>query len=1340
MFQNFDNDVNSYNSLSLNQTRKAEFKSPKTYLSTKVILSNELSSTIKNNQINQNKNIILDINNPNTNILKTDREDNKNNLIENSSNRNEQNEISHKNLNINLNMNENDRKNKTNLSLTKLPKIIKYSIQTSSDLSNINPMKSISNSIDKTIIPNKNFYYTKHQIFSNDRVKGKNSNKNRKNSLRLSGKVNIESIHSHLNEKSKKDIYNNIIINKSINKNSNNIIICNNINNDINDNIINNINFNTNNKNKVKNEPKLGKMKEYIKLPEFIGEEPLTEMIFNPIFEENLMKPHNEKQYEINLYLNSNKMINNLIYLKIPISKDGSIPTQNIVNVKKLNKENKFEEDEEELLSLNKNEIIKNEIVKNEKITQEEYTPVIIQKKQTYESVSEYPGNFKPKKEIQEKEKELILSQNMNKKHTSRYDSNDINDQLQNIKLPINLNYQINRRNRNIGGLFRDKNSEKYISKSINSQMGNNCFDNNTDKSDNSINNNDDLNTNQDYKEETALSKTLYGGIEPYYKLKNENDKTLIFESRFESGNLLCAFKTEEENKYILYLQNDTNTTGYIQWFFFRVSNTKKGNKATFTIINMLRKTCVYKKGLKIMVYSKKQAKEENIGWHRDCENVIYYKNNLFTYNDNSKKKRSLSSLTFEYEFKYDNDTVYFANCLPYFYSKLIKEINYYEKNKNNNILFTKNSITQTLGGNDLILLNISSFKNQGEFSFPQLNNVCHQPFTSSSNSLKLKNNEFNNQTKLNNNKKAVIMIARQHPGETVGSYVIKGCIDFLLGDSEEAEKLREIYNFQIIPMINPDGVLVGNSRTGFAGCDLNRRWSKPNEIIHPEIFYTKSLILKTALSQNISFIIDFHGHFGAYNSLFYCNHKEQKEICSLFPYLCSKLSNIISFEQSTFSMPKYKNSTERLSLFRELEGNDNNNIVALETSFFGTKNTRNDEKNYYFNTKLLNEIGRDVCLGMLSYYIKYEKISIENIAFLSDKEKIKKLDVDMREFESELIREVNEDEDQEGEDELSESEPSIDNFDKKEIMRLMPIPQKKKKKKGKINNNGIHTNNFRLKKFEKYISKKKYGTEKNNLEKNKNNVEDDIELFNPLKELRTRKIEEENNKKLAMTKNSSPVKQSSNNNLNRNQKSKTSLEIKKSQPHQSMNLPAPIPTEPNTKNDYTQTEEIFFRMHWSFFVGKYKVLTGKRENNNLPSISNIPLNLIGKMNNNYINNISKRNDILVNGRIKNINWTKFTNILVDEKNINQIKKKNENSHFKNKKTNEGDTKSGIASLKDKTNLKHIYKNSKFNGTNLSLKKPNNNGFKGSNKELMNKEKNSNDNNGKIVNAIQKGK
>ena len=149
----------------------------------------------------------------------------------------------------------------------------------------------------------------------------------------------------------------------------------------------------------------------------------------------------------------------------------------------------------------------------------------------------------------------------------------------------------------------------------------------------------------------------------------------------------------------------------------------------------------------------------------------------------------------------------------------------------------------------------------------------------------------------------------------------------------------------------------------------------------------------------------------------------------------------------------------------------------------------------------------------MLSYYIKYENISFENnFNFLTDKEKMKKLDIDMREFETELIREVNEDEDLNGEEELSESEPSIDNFDKKEIMKLMPVYQKKKKKKGKKSNFNNHNIN-RIKNLEKYLIKSKNGIEKKNLEKNKD-IEINIELYNPLKELYVKKVEEENKKK----------------------------------------------------------------------------------------------------------------------------------------------------------------------------------------------------------------------------------
>ena len=632
--------------------------------------------------------------------------------------------------------------------------------------------------------------------------------------------------------------------------------------------------------------PKFGKTKSHITLPEFKGNEPSTKFEFKKILKESLTSPTIEKQYEVNLYINSIKMLNNLIYLKTALTKDGLICLENLVNVKSINKYYKGKDDE----------------------------------------------NIDINFDISNKE-------------------NDLEDNEKNLELNDNINNQ-----------------------NINSK--NTSF---------------------------TRPKTASNNLKPYYKLKDKNDTTLIFESRFESGNLLCAFRTEDENSYQLYLQNDTNTSGYIQWFFFRVSNTKKGRKVNFNIINMLRKTCIYNQGIKIMTYSTIRASKENIGWHRDCFNMIYYANNLYVYNNNNNdKKRNLHSLSFDYEFKYDNDTVYFANSIPYFYSTIMKELNNYELEEDKYPFFHRKTIATTLGGNDLDMITINSkydiYKNG---STPVI-------MTKSNNYLAYKNklgNEFN-KSHIIDERKAVIIIARQHPGETVGSYVIKGCLDFLMGDSQEAKKLRDIYLFKIIPMMNPDGVLEGNSRTSFAGCDLNRRWNKPNEIIHPEVFYTKEMIKKLSSQRNIGFIIDCHGHFGTFNSLFYCNFKDDKKACKLFPFICCKLSKIINYHQCTFAMPKFKLSTERISLFNELEDEDNDNVVALETSFFGI-NRSGEYNKLYFNTNLLKEVGRDLCLGMLSYYYKYENNPIE-VNYFSNKDNLKKIDVDLRDFETEIIKEVN--------------------------------------------------------------------------------------------------------------------------------------------------------------------------------------------------------------------------------------------------------------------------------------------------------------------------------------------
>jgi hypothetical protein len=51
-------------------------------------------------------------------------------------------------------------------------------------------------------------------------------------------------------------------------------------------------------------------------------------------------------------------------------------------------------------------------------------------------------------------------------------------------------------------------------------------------------------------------------GVENYYKKKDYYDRTLIFESRFESGNLAAALKVNNSDYHLL-LQNDVNTSGH---------------------------------------------------------------------------------------------------------------------------------------------------------------------------------------------------------------------------------------------------------------------------------------------------------------------------------------------------------------------------------------------------------------------------------------------------------------------------------------------------------------------------------------------------------------------------------------------------------------------------------------------------------------------------------------------------------------------------------------------------------------------------------------------------------
>ena len=55
---------------------------------------------------------------------------------------------------------------------------------------------------------------------------------------------------------------------------------------------------------------------------------------------------------------------------------------------------------------------------------------------------------------------------------------------------------------------------------------------------------------------------------------------------------------------------------------------------------------------------------------------------------------------------------------------------------------------------------------------------------------------------------------------------------------------LRRHFVFKIVPMLNVDGVIVGNYRCSLAGVDLNRIYRDPLRELFPTIFHTKVMTM----------------------------------------------------------------------------------------------------------------------------------------------------------------------------------------------------------------------------------------------------------------------------------------------------------------------------------------------------------------------------------------------------------------------------------------------------------------------------------------------------------------
>uniref|UniRef100_A0A8D0GWM9 AGBL carboxypeptidase 4 n=1 Tax=Sphenodon punctatus TaxID=8508 RepID=A0A8D0GWM9_SPHPU len=152
---------------------------------------------------------------------------------------------------------------------------------------------------------------------------------------------------------------------------------------------------------------------------------------------------------------------------------------------------------------------------------------------------------------------------------------------------------------------------------------------------------------------------------------------------------------------------------------------------------------------------------------------------------------------------------------------------------------------------------------------------------------------------------KVVFITARVHPGETPSSFVCQGIIDFLVSSHPVAKVLRDHLVFKIVPMLNPDGVYLGNYRCSLMGFDLNRHWVDPSPWAHPTLHGIKQLIVQMYNNQKISleFYIDIHAHSTMMNGFMYGNIFEEEERFqrqAIFPKLLCQNAEDFSFVRNS--------------------------------------------------------------------------------------------------------------------------------------------------------------------------------------------------------------------------------------------------------------------------------------------------------------------------------------------------------------------------------------------------------------------------------------------------------
>ncbi|XP_059049863.1 cytosolic carboxypeptidase 6-like [Achroia grisella] len=300
----------------------------------------------------------------------------------------------------------------------------------------------------------------------------------------------------------------------------------------------------------------------------------------------------------------------------------------------------------------------------------------------------------------------------------------------------------------------------------------------------------------------------------------------LCFDAAYECGNLGRAdYITDLE--YDLFIRPDTCRPRCRFWFNFTIENVKQDQRVIFNIVNLGKEYTLFNSDMTPLVRSTSRQK-----WQRLPRRLLFYHRSLV--------HRGRKILSIAFAFDREEDIYQFVSAAPYSYSRLQRHLTLWEKKAQG--FATRESIAQSTQKRRIELITI------GNFDFKEKERELKEEHVTKSKVTDAK-------------KRAVLILSRTHGGEQPTSFICQGFLDYMVSSSEKAVALRNNIVLQVVPMLNPDGVFLGNQRSDLFGSDLNRCWHRPTTFSHPALIPIKELVKKLTSEKNVQldFIIDIH-------------------------------------------------------------------------------------------------------------------------------------------------------------------------------------------------------------------------------------------------------------------------------------------------------------------------------------------------------------------------------------------------------------------------------------------------------------------------------------------------